>query len=250
MSAKYVFNPEVTEEEWLNIDGNDRWAVWRSMPHTIEVDVLDRKRILLVAFLLRQVADQITDSRLLAVIEAGEKGADGLISVKEMWAVGEQAYEAFDSVEYLDEAAHSANYAARKFLTDQNRAAEAISRAAGLRAAHVAGVEGKQAEAICSQSEEEFDVRMRRLVNEVHGNPFRPVAFDRSWLTPTVTSLAAAVYEEREMPFGLFDNGRLGILADALEEAGCDKLGMLGHLRDGGEHIRGCHVIDLILGKE
>ncbi len=89
-----------------------------------------------------------------------------------------------------------------------------------------------------------------RLIRDLFGNPFRPSSFNPSWRTSTVTSLAQSVYDDRQLPSGLFDNQRLGILADALEDAGCDNADILGHLRGGGEHVRGCHVIDLILGKE
>jgi hypothetical protein len=84
----------------------------------------------------------------------------------------------------------------------------------------------------------------------VRCNPFRPVTLDRTWLTPTVTSLAASVYEERQLPSGLFVNQRLAILADALEDAGCANADILDHLRGGGEHVRGCWPVDLVLGKE
>ena len=42
----------------------------------------------------------------------------------------------------------------------------------------------------------------------------------------------------------------LPVLADALEEAGCDNREILAHYRSGGEHVRGCWVVDLMLGKE
>ncbi len=42
---------------------------------------------------------------------------------------------------------------------------------------------------------------------------------------------------------------RLPILADALEEAGCRDADILGHCREPGEHVRGCWVVDLVLGK-
>jgi hypothetical protein len=87
------------------------------------------------------------------------------------------------------------------------------------------------------------------LVRDIFGNPFRPVTLDPCWLTPTVTNLAQAVYDDRQMPSGLFDNQRMGILADALEEAGCHNADILGHLRGGGEHVRGCWAVDLILGR-
>jgi hypothetical protein len=88
------------------------------------------------------------------------------------------------------------------------------------------------------------------LVRDIFRNPFRPATFDSTWRTPNVTDLAAAIYEERQLPSGLFDKQRLGVLADALEDAGCDNVDILDHLRGGGEHVRGCWVVDLILGKE
>ena len=81
------------------------------------------------------------------------------------------------------------------------------------------------------------------LLRCVFGNPFRPVAFAPSWRSETTVALAAGVYEERA-----FD--RLPILADALEEAGCDSADVLNHLRGLGPHARGCWVVDGVLGKE
>jgi hypothetical protein len=48
----------------------------------------------------------------------------------------------------------------------------------------------------------------------------------------------------------MLDTGRLAILADALEESGCTDADMLGHFRGPGPHVRGCWVVDLLLGKE
>lgn len=58
------------------------------------------------------------------------------------------------------------------------------------------------------------------------------------------------VPDERELPSGHFDAGRLAILADALEEAGCTDADILSHCRSPGPHVRGCWVVDLILGKK
>jgi hypothetical protein len=82
-----------------------------------------------------------------------------------------------------------------------------------------------------------------RLLRDVFGNPFRPVALDPRWRTPTAIALARAIYEGRA-----FD--RLPILADALQEAGCEEADVLGHCRSDGPHVRGCWVADLVLGKE
>jgi hypothetical protein len=40
------------------------------------------------------------------------------------------------------------------------------------------------------------------------------------------------------------------ILADALQDAGCDNDDILDHCRDSnGAHTRGCWVVDILLGK-
>jgi hypothetical protein len=80
--------------------------------------------------------------------------------------------------------------------------------------------------------------------------PFRPVKLDPAWPTPQVVALARTAYEERELPAGTLDLARLAVLADGLEEAGCDQADLLAHLRGPGPHVRGCWVVDLILGRE
>jgi hypothetical protein len=75
---------------------------------------------------------------------------------------------------------------------------------------------------------------------------FRPVTLDPAWLTwhgGLVVSMARQMYESR-------DFSDMPILADALEEAGCDNADILAHCREPGEHVRGCWVVDLLLGKE
>ncbi|MBL8795582.1 MAG: hypothetical protein JNM56_16875 [Planctomycetia bacterium] len=75
------------------------------------------------------------------------------------------------------------------------------------------------------------------------GNPFRPVTVDSAWRTPTVVSLATAIYAERAF-------GRLPILGDALEDAGCTNVDLLNHCRQPGDHVRGCWAVDAVLGRE
>ncbi|MCE9561576.1 MAG: hypothetical protein K8U57_05935 [Planctomycetes bacterium] len=79
-------------------------------------------------------------------------------------------------------------------------------------------------------------------MRDIIGNPFRPVVADPSWLTSDVIALAQGIYEDRA-----FD--RMPILADALQDAGCDNEDVLSHCRQPGEHVRGCWAVDLILGK-
>src|SRR5262249_8615865 len=103
---------------------------------------------------------------------------------------------------------------------------------AGLRAAQQAAVE--PANERRSQA---------RILFDIFGNPFHPVALGPASLKPTVVSLAQAIYDERA-----FD--RLPILADALEDAGCNNADILNHCRQPGDHVRGCWVVDLVLGRE
>ena len=62
-------------------------------------------------------------------------------------------------------------------------------------------------------------------------------------------SLAQAAYDNRNLPAGTLEYARLLVLADALEEAGCDNADILNHLREPGEHVRGCWCVDLLLVK-
>jgi hypothetical protein len=79
------------------------------------------------------------------------------------------------------------------------------------------------------------------LVREVFGNPFRPVSLDPAWLTFDVRALAREIYDA-----GTFD--QVPVLGDALEDAGCTEAALLDHCRQGG-HVRGCWVVDLVLGR-
>jgi hypothetical protein len=81
-------------------------------------------------------------------------------------------------------------------------------------------------------------------------NPFRPVTVPPACVTAQVVAVAQAAYDERKLPWGILDVARLMVLADALEDAGCDQADLLGHLRSPGPHVRGCWPLDLLLGKE
>jgi hypothetical protein len=63
-----------------------------------------------------------------------------------------------------------------------------------------------------------------------------------TWNCGTVVKLAQGIYEDRR-----FED--LPILADALEEAGCQEQSVLDHLRGPGPNVRGCWPLDLILGR-
>jgi hypothetical protein len=82
------------------------------------------------------------------------------------------------------------------------------------------------------------------LLRDIVGNPFRPVIFSPEWRTSTVIALARQMYDSR-------DFSAMPILADALQDAGCDNEDILQHCRDANAtHVRGCWVVDLVLGQE
>jgi hypothetical protein len=80
------------------------------------------------------------------------------------------------------------------------------------------------------------------LVHEVFGNPFRKAKVIGRWRTEAVVGLARRMYEGR-------DFSAMPVLADALVDAGCDNDGILTHCRSPGPHVRGCWVVDAILGR-
>jgi hypothetical protein len=81
-------------------------------------------------------------------------------------------------------------------------------------------------------------VKLAAEWNRKHGRAM----IDPRWLTSTVVDLARAIYQERA-----FD--RLPVLADALADAGCDSEEIIAHCRSDGPHVRGCWVVDLLLGR-
>jgi hypothetical protein len=90
------------------------------------------------------------------------------------------------------------------------------------------------------QRQAELAVALRCIT----GNPFRPVHFSPEWRTTTAVSLARTMYDAH-------DFSAMPILADALQDAGCDNDDILSHCRDAtATHVRGCWVVDLVLDKE
>ena len=83
------------------------------------------------------------------------------------------------------------------------------------------------------------------LLRDIFGNPFRSAAINPAWLRwndGAAAAIAQKIYDDRD--FSL-----MPVLADALEEAGCTNGDILDHCRQPGEHVRGCWVVDLVLGK-
>jgi hypothetical protein len=90
--------------------------------------------------------------------------------------------------------------------------------------------------------EDQYDFAQIRIIRDLFGNPFRKREIDDNWRSSTVMSVAEGLYEESAF-------GQLPILADALEESGCSDSDILQHCRASAVHVRGCWVLDLVLGK-
>ncbi|MBP3960374.1 hypothetical protein J8F10_34530 [Gemmata sp. G18] len=69
----------------------------------------------------------------------------------------------------------------------------------------------------------------------------QPGTITPEFLTSTVISLAKAIHSDCA-----FD--RMPILADALQDAGCQDADILNHCREQGRHSRICYVLNRILG--
>ena len=78
------------------------------------------------------------------------------------------------------------------------------------------------------------------VLHEILGNPFQPITFDPAWRTPTAKGIAEKMYDAN-------DFAGMPVLADALEDAGCDVPQILVHCREVRNHIRGCFVVEGVL---
>jgi hypothetical protein len=90
---------------------------------------------------------------------------------------------------------------------------------------------------------DEWDAASIACGLDVFGNVFKKAKPAPAWGTDTVRALAKQMYDSREF-------GAMPILADALQDAGCNNDDILDHCRDPhARHVRGCWVVDLVLGK-
>lgn len=226
----------MTEADWVGCPGP------YLMLEFLQGRISERKLRLFGIACCRRIWHLIADGRSRHAVEVAERHADGLASRHER----EQAYgPARVAVEDVPAAGYHAAFAAFWLLSEKAESWEASTEATkALRGAlrphtdeDVVGPERNQ-QAV--------------LLRDIAGNPFRPpqppAPSVLHWNGSTVRRLAEAAYEERVMPAGTLDLQRLGVLADALEEAGADDE-LVRHLRGPGPHVRGCFVVDLILGK-
>jgi hypothetical protein len=114
--------------------------------------------------------------------------------------------------------------------------------ASAISAAATARKPGRPSRAAAAEREQ-IRSALQNLVNDILGNPFRPVSLAPECRTSTAVALAGQMYESR-------DFSAMPILADALQDAGCDNEVILMHCRDAKQvHVRGCWAVDLVLGK-
>jgi len=170
-------------------------------------------------------------------VEIAESYADGTANDEDLRAA-EMGVHPLPSGDPIRVSAASA--AAATLTHDHSRS---WSLAAGAIAATVQG--GDQA-AFLATGNAELDAQVA-LLRDIFGNPFRPVTLVPAHRTQDVISLARAAYDERQLPSGELEWDRLAVLADALEEGGCDEATILDHLRSPGPHVRGCWALDMAL---
>lgn len=223
---------KITEQEWLTTFN----------PYDIthhKACRSKRKRRLFSCASARRVLFLIPDERYQAAVETAERYADDTASEEEMRATRRVINKA-----WIDQP-EAVNDAAKAVLA--TLAKEAVSAVHGWQQAAFA--QGSLTRPDWDRGYNEESRIQCILAHDIFANPFRPVTIAPSWLTANVRSLAQAAYEERQLPEGTLDPHRLGVLADALEESGCDSAEMLAHCRQSKLHVRGCWVLDLLLGR-
>lgn len=198
-----------------------------------------RKLRLFAVACARRAAHVFPDDRLARALDAAERLADRVIDRSE-WEAAEGGVRAARSEtdpvtdprrwDAVTAAVIAVSHAATSEHADQLAVNTAVAAARAARPPGGAAVDE--------------DATHANLVREVFEYPLRPVAFSPQWRTSTAVALAAQVYAARDFSV-------MPVLADALQDAGCESKPVLEHCRAAGhEHVRGCWVLDRVLGKE
>jgi hypothetical protein len=236
----------MTESEWLACSDPQKMLEWLRHAGTAS----DRKLRLFAVACCRRIWPLLMDEQSRRAVEAAELYAEGqmprtqLESVWDAAGVG-SAGHAVDGAA-ADDALWGAEWAARNAaeVTRDARLSEQLREELGKGAVVSEGWPAFKAwmdrrEALHSGER----AAQAALLRCLFGNPSRPSAPpDPAWLTVEAVTLARAIYDKRS-----FD--RIPEVGDALQEAGCCDPDILGHCRGPGPHVRGCWVVDLILGK-
>jgi hypothetical protein len=200
----------------------------------------DRKFRLFACACVRRIWPLLRDDRSRSAVHMAEHYADlpgghaQLLSARTQARLVEQHFHG------LSRRGEAGEYDVARWAA---RAAEATVEDTGWDVARNAAWSSAQAVNVAARAER---LAQCDLLRDAFGNPFCPELFAPAWLRwndRCVVHMAQAIYEERR-----FED--LPILADALEEAGCDNEIILWHCREPAEHARGCWVLDAILGKK
>jgi hypothetical protein len=225
----------VTEQDWLTCTDP------QPMLDFLRGKASDRKLRLFACACCRRVWHLLTEERTRRAAEVAERFAEGSASDRERIDAWDNALEVAYSNYNPDEDEPRTDLAAFAVLEalDIN-----VSTALGAVEASILALERTPSRAWPNEGiQMRGQVPLCLILRDIIGNPFCPVSFDLARRTPNVTAVAQTIYEQRR-----FED--LPILADALEEAGCACEEILEHCRSGGEHVKGCWAVDLVLGKE
>jgi hypothetical protein len=226
----------MTEQEWLECTDPTPMLEFLLLEF-LRGKASERKLRLFTCGCCRPIWGLLTDVRWQEAVETVEQYADGVATLAEFNQAGEIARAASWDAEmsYVSGATEGllAAHAEEVEEVSVESMIAAIVVPVGAQSAFAAVAAAWWGKQVLNQIV---------ILRDTLGNPFRPITLDPSWLTPTVVQLAQSIYDDRA-----FD--RLPILADALEEAGCADADILSHCRRKGPHVRGCWVVDLILGK-
>jgi hypothetical protein len=217
----------------------------------------DRKLRLLACACCRLISRWVTDARSRQGVEIAERYADGGVVGAELGAAATTAWAAYEPDEFTNAPLEAMGYAAAhaaacvtgtNFRYDRPDGQLVIDRTTWHSVRDAVGSVlrvGGRDDATDSPEvgrDHLFRRRVSDLIRCITGNPCRPLAADPSWLSwdgGTVVKLAEAIYQGRA-----FD--RLPVLADALQDAGCQDDTILDHCRHPGPHARGCWVVDVL----
>jgi hypothetical protein len=211
----------------------------REMLRHLGAAASNRKLRLFACACCRRAWHFVTDKRLEPILLLLEGLADGTVKTARLRPIQARSYK-LTSAE-IGDAQQSVAWEMwgglrKSFVRGDNDLGESAAAAFGYAA-------GKSDAKFFSAKRAER-AQQTKLIHEMFGDPFAPVALDLAWCTDTVLALARQMYDGREF-------GVAPILADALQDAGCDSDDLLVHLRDlKAAHVRGCWALDLVLGKE
>jgi hypothetical protein len=217
----------MTEAEWLACTDP------ASMLRFLRGKAGERKLRLFVCACTRLLWEEIPVGVMREAVEVAEQYADGRATVEEREKFQIQLWRSLPAV--------SSGQRGPNWFDQTERALAAWSGAT-LSCAHWLGLSKLPDNSNFRRLSTATGQQQPHLLRDLFGNPFHPVVLHPSWRTPDAVTLAGHIYHDRA-----FD--RMPELADALEEAGCYHADLLGHLRSEGPHVRGCWVIDALLGK-